>query len=202
MFYNACNLVNSFFYQQIIDQGIGDKSINKVLLFALLQLSFFIGCTLSNNVVNIILTKLGFNIGIELLTTYLKKLITLPISFFDVKLNTDLIQRIEDQNNIETFLTKTLNSSIFAFLNVIVYMCILGYYNSYVLLIFLLYACISIFYSLFFFKKRAIIDYSRFSANAENKNRIYELINGMADIKNQRCSKKLKSSNGYILKKK
>ena len=172
-----------FFYQQIIDQGIGDKSINKVLLFALLQLSFFIGCTLSNNVVNIILTKLGFNIGIELLTTYLKKLITLPISFFDVKLNTDLIQRIEDQNNIETFLTKTLNSSIFAFLNVIVYMCILGYYNSYVLLIFLLYACISIFYSLFFFKKRAIIDYSRFSANAENKNRIYELINGMADIK-------------------
>lgn len=172
-----------FMYQQIIDQGIGEKKMDKVLLFALLQFSFFIGYAISNNIINTIQTKLGFNIGISLLTKYLNKLIRLPMSFFDVKLNTDLIQRIDDQNRIESFLTKSLTSALFSSINIVVYSFILGFYNALVLIIFLCSICCSAFYFDYFFKKRKIVDYTKFSINAENKNLIYELINGMTDIK-------------------
>lgn len=172
-----------YMYQQIIDQGIGEKDMNKVILFALLQFSFFIGYTIANNIINVFQTKLGFNIGVNLLTKYLNKLAKLPISFFDIKLNTDLIQRIDDQSRIESFLAKTLTSVLFAIINIVVYLFILGFYNILILAIFLVFMGCSFFYFNYFFKKRKIIDYTKFSINAENKSRIYELINGMTDIK-------------------
>lgn len=172
-----------FLYQQIIDSGIEKNDYDNVVLFALLQFSAILGGIISNNIINIVLTKIGFRISIDLLTKYLRKLISLPISFFDVKLNTDLIQRIDDQSRIESFLTKTLHISILGIFSIVVYLCILSFYNIYVFIIFLLISGISVFYSTYFLRMREIVDYARFSATSESKNRIYELINGMPDIK-------------------
>lgn len=179
----ATTWIMPFLFQKTIDEGIKNKDLSLVVLLILGQFAFFIGYTISNNLANLILTKMGFKIGLEFLTRYLNKLINLPISFFDVKLNTDLIQRMDDQIRIETFLTKSLNSTIFALINFFVFSFILLYYNHVIFIIYIVFITISALYSNFFLKKRRAIDYSRFSANAENKNRIYELINGMPDIK-------------------
>lgn len=179
----AATWIMPFLFQKTIDDGIKNKDLNLVVLLMLGQLAFFIGYTISNNLANLILTKTGFKIGLEFLTRYLNKLINLPISFFDVKLNTDLIQRMDDQSRIETFLTKSLNSTVFSLINFFVFSLILLYYNHIIFLVYIVFITISALYSNFFLKRRRIIDYSRFSANAENKNRVYELINGMSDIK-------------------
>lgn len=129
------------------------------------------------------LTKINFDESIKYIGKYLYKLTKLPIKFFDSRLNTDLIQRIGDQETLQNFLTNKFLEFFFTILNLLVFSAILCYYNYFSFSVFLTFSGVSIIWTLFFLKKRKRLDYDRFSINSENKNNIYEVINGMAEIK-------------------
>lgn len=175
--------LSPFMYKNLIDLGINNKQINIVFLFAILQFSSFIGGFIASSYSNLLLSKTGFIIGVDLLSKYLLRLSTLPLSFFDSKLSTDLIQRVDDQSRIESFLTKTLITSIFSGVNILVFLVILIQYNWYIGLVFISFSIITFCITRIFIRKRERIDYLRFSENANNKNNIYELINGIYDIR-------------------
>ena len=183
LFAVAANWASPVIFQKIVDIGIGSKSMHIVLLLALLQLALFLGYMISGTIGNLIQTKIGFKISIEMLSKYLHKLIRLPIKFFDVKLNTDLIQRVEDQARIDRFLTYSLNTILLNVLNYIVFSLILLYYNVYIFLVFLVFMVISFTYSMLFWKKRAVLDYRLFSILSNDKSNVYELIDGMTEVK-------------------
>lgn len=179
----ATNWAIPVLFQQMIDLGIGGKDLNLLILILVAQLAFFIGNTLSSTFVNVILTNLGFKTSVHLLSSYIVKLIRLPIAFFDTKLNTDLIQRMDDQQRLQEFLINHLFNFFFSILNLVVFSFILLYYNLQVFLIFVFFALASILWTKFFLTKRKILDYSRFSILSESKNNIYELITGMSEVK-------------------
>lgn len=179
----ATNWAIPVLFQQMIDLGIGGKDLNLLILILVAQLAFFIGNTLSSTFVNVILTNLGFKTSVHLLSSYIVKLIRLPIAFFDTKLNTDLIQRMDDQQRLQDFLINHLFNFFFSILNLLVFSFILLYYNLQVFLIFVFFALASILWTKFFLTKRKILDYSRFSILSESKNNIYELITGMSEVK-------------------
>lgn len=179
----VANWFTPMLFQQTIDQGINQKDMNLVLMLILGQFMFFVGYTFSGTISNVIQTKIGFNIGIELLSRYLYKLIKLPVGFFDTKLNADLIQRISDQNRIEQFLTYSVNTIIITILNVIVFSGVLLYYNAIIFCVFTLFVIIATIYSKLFMHRRGMLDYVLFSVQSNDKNNIYEMINGMRDIK-------------------
>ena len=169
--------------QRIIDDGVGQRDFNLVLLLLLGQLCFFLGNTWAGSMNSIILSKIGFHIGLDISTGYIGKLIKLPVRFFDTKLGTDLLQRLNDQDKIKDFLTYTLNSFLFAFLNLLVYSAILLYYNGPVFFLFLIFTLFTGLLLQIILQKRKLINYSLFSFFSRKKNIENELIHGMIDIK-------------------
>lgn len=172
-----------FLFQKAIDFGITNKDLSVVILMMLGQLVCFLGYSIAGAINNIILTKMGFNISIDFLTKFLYKIIKLPLSFFDTRLNTDLIQRMEDQRRIQNLLTNQLQSISLALINFLVFSAILIYYNLNIFFIFILFTFFSILHTQIFLNKLKILNYSKFSLDAESKNLTYELIGGMPEIK-------------------
>ena len=107
----------------------------------------------------------------------------LPMKFFDTKLNTELIQRLDDFNRIRSFLTENLINIVYYFVNVIVYLSLLFYYDHVSVIIFTTVSSIAFLWDSFFLHERKFIDYSLFMGTAKNRNQLYELVNNMADIK-------------------
>ena len=62
----------------------------------------------------------------------------LPMKFFDTKLMGDLLQRIEDHQRVEQFLTSSSLNLIFSFFTFLVFGVVLAIYNWGIFLVFLL----------------------------------------------------------------
>lgn len=169
--------------QKIIDNGVLANDLPMVWKLMLLQLSFFCGYTISDAFSSIILTKINFTESVKYLVEYLNKLVRLPIKFFDIRLNTDLIQRMEDQERVQSFLTYKFLDLFFAILNLIVFSSILLYFSGSAFIVFLILSAFSIGWTILFLKKRKRLDYDRFFVVSQNQNNIYEMIFGMPEIK-------------------
>lgn len=170
-------------FQKMVDQGINGKDFRIVIIILSSQLAFFIGNFISNWSSSVILSKTNFFIGLSFLSDYVKKLIKLPIDFFDTKVNSDLIERISDHQKVHDFITYNMIGIIFNILNLCVFSSQLLYINIPVFSTFLLFSLIATATSFLFINQRKHINYSLFSLLSENRNSIYELIIGMPEIK-------------------
>lgn len=170
-------------FQFIVDKGIKNNNINLIYLISIGQLALFIGYLVSMYSSNILLTKNSFKIGITFLNQYLNKLIKLPANFFDTKANSDLIQLVDDQENLKSFLSYDFIEAVLALCNIFVFSILIIHYNISVFILFCLFAALASLWSLLFLNKRRLINYRRFSLFSEGKSHIYELVMGMKEIK-------------------
>ncbi len=134
-----------------------------------------------------ILLHISTRINISILTDFLIKLMKLPMSFFDTKMTGDIMQRMNDQKRIESFLTGPTLSIIFSLFNLVIFTGVLAYYNINIFLIFLV---SSVLYSLWvvaFLKKRRELDFKRFDISSKNQSSVVQLIAGMQEIKLNNC---------------
>ena len=176
-------LVFPFLTQSIIDIGIQNDDINFIYLILFAQLLFYFGKVSIEIIRNWILMHISSRVNISLVSDFFIKLMNLPISYFDVKMTGDTIQRINDHQRIENFLTGTSISAIFSLFNLIVFCIVLAYYNSLLFIVFGIGSILYVLWTLFFLKRRAIIDYKKFQQNSKNQSKIIELLNGMQEIK-------------------
>ncbi len=130
-----------------------------------------------------LLLHLSSRINITLISDYLKKLMRMPISFFDSRLPGDLYRRIEDNIKVENFISSTSFSSIFSLITFTIFSIVLAIYSTKIFLIFLLGSSLYIFWVVAFLKKRKVIDFLRFDENAGNSSNLIQLIYGMQEIK-------------------
>jgi ATP-binding cassette subfamily B protein len=107
----------------------------------------------------------------------------LPITFFDSRSIGDLMQRIDDNKRIETFLSTSTLSAIFSVFNLFTFSLVLGFYNLTILLIFLGGSILYLTWALLFMKKRAVLDYKTFDQASGNSSHLIELISAMSEIK-------------------
>lgn len=193
LFFSVITIVCAWFIpfvlQRIIDKGIGNKDLHLIVLLLLAQVGLFIGNLVSNFLSNTILFKTGLQIGLDITTSYIIKLTRLPISFFDTKLGTDLLQRLNDEDKIKTFLTYTVNNIVLMGLNFLVYSSILLYYNASIFLIFIFFVSLTIIIAKITLIKRKLINYSLFTKYSEKRNVEFELTVGMMEIKTNNAHK-------------
>ena len=183
IFSMACSWVIPYLYQFIIDNGVANKDSNLVLRLFFVQLSFFIGYTISNTLSSIILCKVNLSVGIEYVGELLWKIMRLPLKFFDTRLNTEYIQRLDDFNRVRSFLTDDLINTVFYLINAIVYFILLSIYSIDAVLIFISISIVVCLWDMYFIHERKFIDYSLFTEKSRNRNLLYEIINNMPDIK-------------------
>jgi ATP-binding cassette subfamily B protein len=113
----------------------------------------------------------------------------LPMSYFDTKLTGDILQRIDDHERIERFLTSRTLDIIFSFFTLIIFGVVLWIYSFKIFLIFFIGSLIYAVWILFFLKKRRELDFKYFEVRAKNQNKTYQLIQGMQEIKLQNSEK-------------
>lgn len=169
--------------KQTVDEGIALNDLNLIITLLLSQLSITIGGLVAANGMNFILTKIGLSINLDMVNTFLEKLSKFPLSFFDKKVSSDFVQKIEDQSRIKNFLLYFPNSMFTIILTVLVFSALLLHYSVLIFVIFIVLSFLEVLWNALYLNKRKTLDYAFFTASSENRNHAYELTNGMADLK-------------------
>ena len=191
-------LVIPFLTQSVVDIGIKNQDINFVYLILFAQLALFIGKAALEIIRSWILLHLSTRINISLLSDFFIKLMKLPISYFDVRMTGDLLQRINDHKRIERILTTSSLTVLFSFFNLVVFSFVLGYYSMKIFGIFIVGSILYMLWVLFFFKKRKELDYKRFSEVSDEQSKVIELINGMQEIKLHNAERRMRWNWEYV----
>ncbi|PCI35128.1 MAG: ABC transporter ATP-binding protein [Flavobacteriaceae bacterium] len=176
-------LIFPFLTQALIDDGVNAKNINVIFLILLAQLGVFLGSITIEIFRNWLMLYIGTHLSIDIISNFLKKMLQLPIKFFDTKTMGDFNQRIQDNDRIENFLTSQSLTTFFSIVTFSVFFGVLLYYDYKILLVYLTLTIIAILWSFFWLKKRKILDYYRFQQRSDNQESIYEMLNGVIEMK-------------------
>jgi ATP-binding cassette subfamily B protein len=180
-------LIVPFLTQSIVDIGINTRNLNFIYIILIAQTMLIIGRVSVEFIRSWILLHISTRVNISILTDFLIKLMKLPMSFFDTKMTGDIMQRMNDQKKIESFLTGSTLSTVFSLFNLLVFSVVLAYYN---ITIFFVFAVGSILYTswiLLFLKRRRVLNYKSFEVSAKNQSSIVQLVSGMQEIKLNNC---------------
>jgi ATP-binding cassette, subfamily B, bacterial len=169
--------------KNLIDKGVNPKNLHVVWLILISQVALFSGQIIINWARSIISAHFSTKLSISIISDFIRKLIKLPIKFFDTRLYTDILQKLDDHAHIESFVTHMLLQFVFSFITFLFLSCLLAYYNVMLFLIVFGLSVLSILWILLFLKQRKLIDYERFRLNSDNKNILFETIVGMPEVK-------------------
>jgi ATP-binding cassette subfamily B protein len=176
-------LIFPFLTQSIVDVGINNQDIAFIYLVLIAQFVFFLSRMSVDFIRGWILLHLSTRINIFLISDFLIKLMKLPMSFFDIKLVGDILQRIGDQRRIENFLTVSSLNILFSLVNFLVFGIVLAIYNIKILILFLVGSTLYFLWLSFFMRKRRELDFRRFTKLSENQSKLIQMITGIQEIK-------------------
>ena len=180
-------LIMPFLTQSLVDTGIRDSNLSFITLILIAQLVIFIAKLSVDFIRSWILLHVNTRINISLISDFLAKLMRLPLHFFDTKMVGDIMQRIGDHNRIESFMTGSSISTLFSFVNFIVFGFVLAYYDLSILGLFLLGNGLYVAWILAFMKYRRELDIKRFAQAAGEQSNLFQLVTGMQEIKLNNC---------------
>jgi ATP-binding cassette, subfamily B, bacterial len=180
---SGLQLVFPFLTQSIVDVGIQTRNLNFIYVMLAAQLMLFASRTVVEFIRSWILLHISIRINLSILSDFLIKLMKLPMSFFDTKMFGDIMQRINDHNRIEQFLTGQTLNTLFSFVNLLIFGVVLGMYSMTIFTIFMVGSILYGLWVLLFLKERRKLDFKMFDVAAKNQGSLVQLIQGMQEIK-------------------
>lgn len=186
---SALSLILPFLTQAVVDQGIGYSNLSFVTLVLIAQLILFITQLAVEFIRNWITLHINSRISISLISDFLSKLMKLPLRFFDTKNVGDIMQRIGDNDRIKSFLTGSTLTTLFSFINFIIFTFVLAYYNLTILAVFVLGNTLYILWISLFLRYRRKLDMARFSQASAEQSNLVQIVTGMQEIKLNNCEK-------------
>jgi ATP-binding cassette subfamily B protein len=180
---SCIQLVIPFLTQSVIDIGLNNNDLGFIYLILFAQLALIIGRMSVEFIRGWLLLHIGSRVNVAVVSGFLQKLMALPVSFFDTKLTGDILQRIEDNNRIEEFLTSASLNILFSFFNLVVFGVVLAIYNLNILLLFLAGSALYVLWVSLFMKARSRLDHQRFKQLSVSGTKIINIVNGMQEIK-------------------
>lgn len=176
-------LIFPFLTQSIVDTGINTGNLNFIQLILIAQFTLFFARTVVEFIRSRILLFVSTHINLSILSDFWIKLMRLPLNFFDTKQTGDILQRINDNRRIETFITGTALQTIFSVFNLIVFSFVLLAYSTMIFIIFAAGSLLYFFWIRLFLKYRRTLDYKRFAVASKENSITMQLILGMQEIK-------------------
>jgi ATP-binding cassette, subfamily B, bacterial len=180
---SAVQLILPFLTQAMVDHGIRFQNLGFVYLLLLAQLALFASQTTVDVVRGWLLLHIGSRVNIRVISTFLFKLMQLPIGFFDTKTTGDLLQRVQDHRRIEALLTGQILTVLFSTVNVLVFGAVLAFYNFQICALFMAGTALYALWVRAFMKRREVLEFRRFDEASGNQSSMIQLIQGMQEIK-------------------
>jgi len=172
-----------YFTQSVVDKGIKNHDLPFIQLILLAQFALFFTQIIVDFIRSRTLLFISTHINLSILSGFWKKLLKLPLSFFDSKQIGDILQRITDHKRIESFITGAALQTIFSVLNLCVFSIILLRYNSQIFVVFAIGSLLYFLWIKGFLKYRRQLDYRRFAISAKESSVVMQLITGIHEIK-------------------
>ena len=180
---SVIQLILPFLTQSVVDVGINNQDIPFIYLVLIAQLFLFISRMSVEFLRSWILLHISTRINISIISDFLSKLMKLPLGFFDTKMVGDIMQRIEDHQRVERFLTAQSISILFSVFSLVIFAIVLLIYSLKIFLIFLLGSILYFAWVYLFMHKRRQLDYKKFAQLSDNQSKLIQLIQGMQEIK-------------------
>jgi ATP-binding cassette, subfamily B, bacterial len=180
-------LIFPFLTQSVVDLGIKHQDIDFIYIILFAQIMLFISRAVVDFIRSWIVLYIGQRINISMVSDFLFKLMKMPIAFFDSKMMGDIMQRIGDHSRIEQFLTASTLNTLFSFFNLFIFGAILIGYSFKIFAVFMLGSVLYVAWMIIFLKQRRVLDFKRFDRMRQNQNTLFQLINGMQEIKLHNC---------------
>ncbi|ASZ11357.1 peptidase domain-containing ABC transporter [Chitinophaga pendula] len=169
--------------QRLVDGGINRSNYQVVWGVLLFQAGILMGQLIFDWLRGFVSVHFSMQVSLQVITHFLQKLIRLPIRFFDNRLNTDILQRIEDHQRIESFLTQQIIQAVFSCLLIITLSIRLLQYGWWIFICFIVLSLAAIAWIFLFNARRRNLDYYNFRLSSENRNALIELVTGMKEVK-------------------
>ena len=176
-------LVFPFLTQAIVDHGITNQNLSFVNLVLIAQLVLAFSRTGIEFIRNRVLFHVGSRVYLSLLSDFLLKMMRLPLTFFDTRMAGDIMQRVQDHQRVQYFISSPLINTLYALVSLVVFTGVLAYYSWSIVLVFLIGTALYVAYVMAFSKARRAVDYRKFADSAESQNELVELVHGMPEIK-------------------
>ncbi|MBK8884832.1 MAG: peptidase domain-containing ABC transporter [Bacteroidales bacterium] len=180
---SCIQLLIPFLTQSIVDIGLNNNDIGFIYLILFAQLALVFGRMSVEFIRSWLLLHIGSRVNVAIISGFLQKLMSLPVAFFDTKLTGDILQRIEDNNRIEDFLTSASLSILFSFFNMVVFGIVLAIFSIKILGLFLAGTILYIIWVSLFMKARGRLDQERFRKMSLSGSKLINIVNGMQEIK-------------------
>ncbi len=186
----SCLLIGSVFQfvfpyvtQNVVDKGIKNHDLTFIQLMLLAQFTLLLTQMIVEFIRSKALLFISTHINFSILSDFWKKLLKLPLSFFDSKQTGDILQRISDHRRIEFFITGAALQTIFSVVNLFIFSIILFRYNIKIFIVFAIGSLLYFGWISFFLKYRRQLDYRRFAVAASESSVTMQLVHGIHEIK-------------------
>jgi ATP-binding cassette subfamily B protein len=172
-----------FLMQSIVDTGVNNQNIPFIYLILIAQLALFVSQTLVQVFREWLLIHITNRLHIKLISDFLYKMLRLPLNYFETRNTGEHLQRIQDHNRIQNFISSSSFSMIYSIVIFVVFSGVLAFYDLIIFGFFLFGAILYVSWTLFFLKKRADLDFKRFDESSQSQTSLIQIINGVKEIK-------------------
>jgi ATP-binding cassette subfamily B protein len=176
-------LIFPFLTQSIVDTGINAQNLQFVVVVLMAQLMLIFSKTFVDFIRSRLLLRISNILNLQILSDFWIKITKLPLSYFDSHHTGDTLQRINDNRQIQNFLTGSALNTLFSIFNFLVYAIVLMIYNVMLFFIFLIGSIIYFAWIRFFLKIRRKINYQTFYLSAKENTATLQLVQGMQEIR-------------------
>lgn len=176
-------LIFPFLTQSIVDTGINTQNLQYVVIVLIAQLMLTFSQTTVGFIQSRLLLRISNILNLQILSDFWIKLTRLPVSYFDAHRTGDTLQRINDNRQVQSFLTGTALNTMFSSFTFIVYAIVLLTYNVELFFVFIIGSAIYFTWVQFFLRIRRKINYRTFDLSSEENNATLQLVQGMQEIR-------------------
>lgn len=186
-------LVFPFLTQNLVDKGINKHNLNFVTIVLFAQLMLMFSRSTIDFIKSRILLRLSTIVNISLFSDFWNKLVKLPVSHFETIHTGDTLQKINDNREVQNFLTGSSINILFSLFSFIVFSTILINYNIILFIIFSIGSFLYFIWINLFFKIKRELNYRNFHLFTKENNATLQLVQGMHEIR-MNGAEKIKTS--------
>lgn len=172
-----------FLSQAVVDRGIASRDYAFLLLLLGSQVVLSLSATISDWLGSRFLLWIGSRVSIDMIGSFLGRLLRLPLAFFETRTPGDIVQRIGDHRRVRDFLMSSSFEIVFSLMTFVVFAAVLAWYHLPILLVFLLFSGLSACWLVAFLPRRRELDHESFAAATREKDVLHEIVRAMPEIR-------------------
>ncbi|QGN22318.1 peptidase domain-containing ABC transporter [Elizabethkingia anophelis] len=172
-----------FITRSIIDIGVNNRDIEFIYLILGANIALILFKSIGEWIKTTITSHLSNKIKISILTDYIIKIFNIPSTHFERMLFGDIMQRAQDQDRIQNYISNSVISIILSLLIMVVYSIILFSFNHTLFVFFLSGSVLYIVYVISFFNIRKKMSLNLYTAQGESNSCWIESMRNFEDIK-------------------